>query len=172
MATEQSNGIAEINKPFRFEGAHFRRWRQKMLFYLTTKKVASVLTSEKPIVPEDGDEADVRAGVRAAERWTENDFLCKNYILNGLTDDLYDYFTAEEKTAKEIWEALQRKYDTEEAGSKKYAVSRYLKFQMTDDKSVEIQSHELQKIAHEIISEVSSTFLIPKTEQVTECIQK
>ncbi|KAL5857034.1 hypothetical protein ACOSQ3_004492 [Xanthoceras sorbifolium] len=28
-----------------------------------------------------------------------------------------------------------------------------MKYQMTDDKSVEAQSHELQKIAHEIISE-------------------
>ena len=36
---------------------------------------------------------------------------------------------------------------------KKYAVSRYLKYQMVDEKSVEAQSHELQKIAHEIITE-------------------
>ena len=42
---------------------------------------------------------------------------------------------------------------TKEAGAKKYAVSRYLKFQMTDDKPIVTQSHELQKIAHEIISE-------------------
>ena len=56
-------------------------------------------------------------------------------------------------TVKEVWDALQKKYDTEEAGSKKYAVSRYLRYQMTDDKSVETQSHEIQKIAHEIISE-------------------
>ncbi|KAA0055482.1 uncharacterized protein E5676_scaffold314G00550 [Cucumis melo var. makuwa] len=48
---------------------------------------------------------------------------------------------------------LQKKYDTKVAGSKKYAVSRYLKYQMTDDKSMEAQSHEIQKIAHEIISE-------------------
>ncbi|TYJ98300.1 hypothetical protein E5676_scaffold232G00150 [Cucumis melo var. makuwa] len=45
------------------------------------------------------------------------------------------------------------KYDTEEAGLKKYAVSRYLRYQMTDDRSVEAQSHEIQKIAHKIISE-------------------
>ena len=53
-------------------------------------------------------------------------------------------------TAKQVWDALQKKYDTEEARSKKYAVSRY---QMTDDRLVEAQSHEIQKIAQEIISE-------------------
>ena len=52
-----------------------------------------------------------------------------------------------------MWDALQKKYDTEEVGSRKYAVSRYLRYQMTDDKSVEAQSHEIQKIAHKIINE-------------------
>ncbi|MCI73278.1 hypothetical protein A2U01_0094542, partial [Trifolium medium] len=50
-------------------------------------------------------------------------------------------------------EALKKKFDTEEAGVKKYAVSRYLKYQMVDDRYVETQSHELQKIAYEIITE-------------------
>ena len=92
------------------------------------------------------------AETKDLDAWIENDFLCKNYILNGLADDLYDYYNCD-KSAKEIWEALQKKYDTEEAGTKKYAVSRYMKFQMIDRKSVEAQSHELQKIAHEITSE-------------------
>ncbi|CAL8093898.1 unnamed protein product [Prunus armeniaca] len=48
---------------------------------------------------------------------------------------------------------FRKKYDTEEAGAKKFAISRYLKFQMVDEKSIEAQSHELQKIAHEIIIE-------------------
>ena len=72
--------------------------------------------------------------------------------MNGLSDDLYDYYSGN-KTAKEIQDALQKKYDIEETSTKKYVVSRYLKYQMTDEKSMEMQSHELQKIAHEIISE-------------------
>ncbi|KAL5831729.1 hypothetical protein ACOSQ4_017083 [Xanthoceras sorbifolium] len=125
----------DLNKPFCFEGIHFKRWRQKMLFFLTIKKVAYVLTTEKPILPLPP------TAPKEHVSWDENDFLCKNYILNGLFDDLYDYYNSD-KFAKEIWDALQKKYDTEEAG-----------YQMTDAKSVEAQSHELQKIAHEIISE-------------------
>ncbi|CAJ2637004.1 unnamed protein product [Trifolium pratense] len=84
--------------------------------------------------------------------WIDNDYVCKNYIINGLEDDLYDYYRTY-NTASDVWEALSKKYDTEEAGVKKYAVSRYLKYQMVDERSVEVQSHELQKIAHEIITE-------------------
>ena len=145
--------------PFKFEGLHFKRWRQKMEFFLTIRKVVAALTAEKPQLPDKPDETDAAKMASWTEQskqlqtWTEQDYLCKNFILNGLSDDLYDYYNSDEKTAKEIWEALKKKYDTEEAGAKKYAVSRYLKYQMTDDRSVEMQSHELQKIAHEIISE-------------------
>ncbi|KAL5787820.1 hypothetical protein ACOSP7_004769 [Xanthoceras sorbifolium] len=146
MTSEIIKTSTDLNKPFRFEGIHFKRWRQKMLFFLTTKKVAYVLTTEKLNLPLPS------TTPKEHVSWNGNDFLCKNYILNGLSDNLYDYYNSD-KSAKKIWDALQKKYDTEEAGAKKYAVNRYMKYQMTDDKSVEAQSHELQKIAHEIISE-------------------
>ena len=86
--------------------------------------------------------------------WDSDDFFCKNYILNALSDDLYDYYSSF-KTAKDVWDALQKKYDTDkEAGSKKYVVSRYMKFQMVEEKSFVSQSHELQKITHEIYLKV------------------
>jgi len=75
--------------------------------------------------------------------WQENDYLCKNIILNGLSDNLYDLYLIHE-TAKNVWDALQNKYNTEEAGSKKFVVSRYLNYKMNDDKSVEEKSQELQ----------------------------
>ena len=123
------------------------------------RKVATALTTDKPQLPDkpDGaDEAQMTSWTEQSKQLqtsTEQDYLCKNFILNGLSDDLYDYYNSEDKTAKQIWEALQKKYDTEEAGAKKFAVRRYLKYQMTDDRSVKMQSYELQKIAHEIISE-------------------
>ncbi|ONI21421.1 hypothetical protein PRUPE_2G065000 [Prunus persica] len=148
MEAVNNSFTPDPNKPSKFEGLHFKRWRQKMLFYPTTKKLASVCTSDKPYASDNP----TPEQTWALQTWTENDFLCKNYILNGLSDDLYDYYSSYD-TAKDLWDALQKNYNTEEAGAKKFAVSRYLKFQMIDEKSVEAQSHELQKNAHEIIIE-------------------
>jgi len=64
---------------------------------------------------------------------------------------------------------LQRKYDTEEAGSKTFVVSRYLNYMMTDDKYVVEQSHEIQKIAHEIFVE---GMLLPEQFQIDVVINK
>lgn len=52
---------------------------------------------------------------------------------NGLIDELYNYYSAM-STVKEDWNGLQKMYDTEEVGFKKYAVSRYMWYQMVDDR--------------------------------------
>ncbi|GAA0138983.1 hypothetical protein LIER_35011 [Lithospermum erythrorhizon] len=82
-------------------------------------------------------------------KWVYDDF---DYIRNALFDERYEYYSTF-YTAKDVWDALQKKYDTEETGSKKYAVSRYMKYQMVDETSIVAQTHELQKIAHEIMTE-------------------
>ncbi|GAU49932.1 hypothetical protein TSUD_408340 [Trifolium subterraneum] len=189
MANEEiigSSSVGATERPFMFEGNHFKRWQQKMFFFLTLKKCAYVLKDPIPVVPDVPTDASASGtkeqpvntngqtvsaaepdkGKATAEQlkekalqiekerqlWIDNDYVCKNYIINGLEDDLYDYYRTYD-TASDVWEALSKKYDTEEAGAKKYAVSRYLKYQMVDERSVEVQSHELQKIAHEIITE-------------------
>lgn len=78
--------------------------------------------------------------------------MCINFILNGLSDELYDYYL-HCKTSKEISDALQEKYDTKEVGIKNYTVNYYMKFQTTNDKLIVVQSHDLQTIAHKIIFE-------------------
>lgn len=144
----------ETDRPGKFSGPNFKRWKNKMLFFLTLKDVASVLDTDCPVMPnpqpEDIDEQGLI--LEDISDWKNAEFKCRNFILNGLSDELYDYYL-QSPTAKSIWEALQKKYDTEEAGSKKFAVSRYLRFIMVDDKLVTDQSHELQLIAHDIISE-------------------
>ena len=113
-----SFGAGDLNKPFHFHGINFKRWRQKTLFYLTLLNVAYVLTEKKP-------------KKKKSEQLTEEELsqlYCRNYLLNCLSDDLFDYYDQAYKSAKKIWKAFNQKYDTKEAGSEKYACSRFFRF--------------------------------------------
>ncbi|GKU87107.1 hypothetical protein SLEP1_g1557 [Rubroshorea leprosula] len=89
---------------------------------------------------------------KKVQKWEKDEYSCHNSLLNCLPDELYNYYERTYSTAKETWDALQKKYDTEEAGAKIYASSRWLRFQMVDDKSVVSQIRELQMLAHEFQS--------------------
>lgn len=68
------------------------------------------------------------------------------------------------KTAKELWESLERKYKTEDAGTKKFVVARFLDYKMDDSKKVMSQVQDLQILLHDIHAEgmtLSETFQVP-----------
>ncbi|KAL0396263.1 UNVERIFIED_CONTAM: hypothetical protein Scaly_0074700 [Sesamum calycinum] len=75
----------------KFSGNDFKRWHQKMLFYLTTLNLASFLSEEAPVVSEGESDTQKRAAIDA---WGHGDFLCRNYILNGLSDTLYNVYSS------------------------------------------------------------------------------
>lgn len=166
------------DKPFKSGVSYFKCWQAKMKIFLTLKNVVHVLTEDILVAPSGSTEltngktnvdsygtlnsyeldssAKGKAGDLQLRKeiaiWKDNDYIFKNHILNSLPDDLYDYYS-NCKIAKQVWEALQKKYDTKEAGAKKYVVSCYLNYKMVDERSVEAQSHGIQKISHEIITE-------------------
>ena len=76
-----------------------------------------------------------RQVVAAVEAWKHADFLCRNYLLNGLDNTLYNVYCAF-NTARELWESLDKKYRTEDAGLKKFVVGKFLNYKMLDSKSV------------------------------------
>ncbi|KAK4280218.1 hypothetical protein QN277_011866 [Acacia crassicarpa] len=134
----------------KFNGNDFKRWQQKIFFYLTTLNLARFLTEDAPKL-EEGQEAD-KEKVVAIDAWKHFDFLCRNYILNGLNNTLYTIYSALD-TTKALWKSLDKKYKTKDASLKKFIVGRFLDFKMLDSKSVVSQVEELQLVVHEIHAE-------------------
>ena len=73
-------------------------------------------------------------------------------MINYLVDSLYNVYRTK-KIAKELLESLGKKYKTEDAGTKKYIVGRYLDFEIVESKTVISQVQEQQLIFYEIHTE-------------------
>ncbi|PHU00079.1 hypothetical protein BC332_29866 [Capsicum chinense] len=72
--------MAPAEKPKNFVGINFKRWQQKMFFYLTTLCLQR-FTSEDP--PEVTEGTSDKERFIIVEAWKYSDFLCRNYILSG-----------------------------------------------------------------------------------------
>ncbi|XP_075499754.1 uncharacterized protein LOC142538281 [Primulina tabacum] len=156
---------AHGEKPAKFSGVDFKRWQQKMLFYLTTLSLSRFLKESPPVISE-GDTDSQR--MNAVDAWNHSDFLCRNYILNGLDDMLYRVYCSV-KTAKELWDSLKKKYKTENAGVKKFVVGKFLDFKMVDAKYVISQVQKIQNIIHDLLAEGMN---INEAFQVAAIIEK
>ena len=157
--------VSHGEKPEKFNGTEFKRWQQKMLFYLTTLNLARFLQEDAPALKEDETDRQV---VAAVEAWKHSDFLCRNYLLNGLDNTLYNVYCAF-NIARELWESLDKKYKTEDAGLKKFVVGKFLDYKMLDSKTVISQVQDLQVILHDIHAEGMS---LNESFQVALIIEK
>ena len=103
-----------------------------MLFYLITLNLARILTKDDSKLKEDVNDIQV---ISTIDSLKHSDFLCKNYVLIGLIDSLYNvYYT--KSSSNEIWESLDQKYKFEDAGAKKFFVGRFLDYKMVDSNIV------------------------------------
>ncbi|KAK1398893.1 hypothetical protein POM88_008756 [Heracleum sosnowskyi] len=161
----------------RFDGSNFLRWQDKMKFLLTALKIFYILATDFPPIPEDPkpsedgtlpDQAKVDEVRNQRKQMEKDELLCRGHILNTLCDWLYNYFK-QMKTTKEIWEALQFKYQVEEEGTNRFLIAKYLNFKMVDTKPLLVQVHELHVIATKIIS---LKIQIPEAFQVGAIIAK
>ena len=87
-------------------------------------------------------------------------------MLNSLTD--YNVYSMK-KSSQELWESLDKKYKTEDAGNKKFVVGQFLDYKMVDSKTVVSQVQEIQVILHEIHSE---GMIVSDAIQVAAIIEK
>ena len=110
-----------------------------MLFHLTTLNLARFLQEDAPALKENETDRQVAAAVEA---WKHADFLCRNYLLNGLDNTLYKVYCAF-NTTRELWESFDKKYKTEDAGLKKFVVGKFLDYKILDSKTVISQVQDL-----------------------------
>ena len=108
--------VSHGEKLDKFSRLNFKRWQQKMFFYLTTLNLARFLKEEALKLNED--EHDIQV-IGVVDAWKHSDFLCRNYVMNALTDSLYNVYI-DKKKAKELWESLDQKDKTEDAKAKKF----------------------------------------------------
>ena len=152
-------------KPKKFNGTDFKRWQQKMLFYLITLNLARFFNEDGPKL--DVGETD-KEKLAAVDAWNHSDFLCRNYVLNGLENILYNVYSPL-KMAKELWDSLDKKYKIEDVGLKKFIFDKFLDFKMVDSKTVLCQVQELQVVVHDIHAEGMT---LSETFQVAAIIEK
>ena len=94
------------------------------------------------------DEHDIQ-DINVVDSWKHSDFLSRNYVMNALTDSLYNVYS-NKKTTNELWKSLDQKYKTEDIGATKFFMGRFLNYKTIDCKTVVSQVQELQVILHEI----------------------
>ncbi|XP_022870066.1 uncharacterized protein LOC111389376 [Olea europaea var. sylvestris] len=109
-----------------------------------------------------------RESIIALNAWKHSDILCKNYIINVLDNTLYGVYSSKE-SAKELWDSLKTKYKTENAGTKKFIVGKFLDYKMVDSKIVIIRVQEIQVLLHDIHVEKME---LSESFQVTAIIEK
>lgn len=105
--------MGDLNKSFRSNGNHFKRWMGKVFFYLCFLNVSYVLTEKNPnkvdITSINDDET--ISHLEKMKKYDDDSYKYRYYILNYLYDNFNYYDDRTYSRAKNIWKALYRKYD-------------------------------------------------------------
>ena len=97
METIQEITFTMMNQDFikfdRFHGTNFNRWKEKILFLLTTMKILYLLnpTLAPLSLPEDDDSDQIKVERKMR---VEDEILCYGHILNTLSNRLYDLYAS------------------------------------------------------------------------------
>lgn len=133
MENETSMAMTQIMKQDlvsldRFYGLSFTRYKDKLIFFLTTLKTYILEMDLAPLSKPAPNEPKSKGKKQKGE---EDELRYRGYILNSLSNHLYNLYTNSPLT-NEIWESLKNKYKTEEEGTKKFLMFKYFDFKIFD----------------------------------------
>ncbi|VFQ66863.1 unnamed protein product [Cuscuta campestris] len=132
---------SSVQRPPKFNGTNFKMWEQKMTFFLTVLGFAEYLQQDPPQLNDANDP--LVAMVNQA--WYHNNYLTINIIFEWLAETLYPVY-AGAKLAKELWRSLNKKYQAEDASTKKFIIGKMLDYKLVNNKSVVAQAEKLTVI--------------------------
>nr|XP_033511997.1 uncharacterized protein LOC117276747 [Nicotiana tomentosiformis]XP_033511998.1 uncharacterized protein LOC117276747 [Nicotiana tomentosiformis] len=155
MVTTLNKTFPDLTKLEPLDGNNYKRWSQKLLIFFEQLEVDYVLFNDPPadIVAESSNTANTVVADDAAKKKFEKDNkTVRGHLLNHMTNSLFDLFI-NYKSAKVIWDSLEKKYGADDTGKKKYVVEKWIKFQMVDDKPVMEQVHEYENLTADVLNE-------------------
>jgi len=123
-----SSFVVHDGKSKKFNGLNFKRWQQKILFYLTTLNLTKFLIKKVSKSLENEYDPTI---VTVVDAWNHINFVWKNYILNRLDNTFYNVYISI-KSVKALWKILDTKYKAEDVEMKKFIVGKFLNFKMID----------------------------------------
>ncbi|KAK8914272.1 Protein FAR1-RELATED SEQUENCE 5 [Platanthera zijinensis] len=170
-STENCNGFRSEDsagiKPEKFNGNDFRRWQAQVEYWLNTLGLLSAIfdapSSETEIPSAANAVASSLPSSSSSSANTTRTYIrrvpyrdpvdveyhCRNRILSALSDSLYDVFL-QYHTAKDLWYALEARYNLDNAGIERYNVSNLHKFKIDASKPINPQIHQLDEMLSKI----------------------
>ncbi|XP_074288095.1 uncharacterized protein LOC141613255 [Silene latifolia] len=94
----------------------------------------------------------VKSNEETIKKHDKDNKTAKFHLLTHMSNTLFDLFSVH-KSAKTIWELLEKKYGADDAGKKKYVVGQWLRFQMVDDKPIMEQVHVYENLCADVTND-------------------
>ena len=91
-------------------------------------------------------------GIESLPTWETSNKQVRHVIFSTISNELFDVY-CQYKVAKEIWDAMNKKYILEDVRTHKYAIRNFRNFQMTKDRDASSQIHDYHLLINDLAIE-------------------